>query len=52
MDDHGHSARQVPVPPDTLGLLEEQRHKFRQHFGREPDGDDLLFFDGLKPLRT
>jgi hypothetical protein len=45
LDDQGQSGRQIPVSPQTLNLLEEQQHKFRQRFGREPGPDELLFFD-------
>ena len=44
-DEQGETAREVPLSAEAATLLEEQQQKFRQHFGREPGPDDLLFFD-------
>jgi hypothetical protein len=44
-DDQGNLFRDVPLPGEALPLLEEQRWKFRQQFGREPGTEDLVFFD-------
>jgi hypothetical protein len=44
-DEKGQTFRDVPLPAETASLLEAQQHKFRQHFGRDPRPDDLLFFD-------
>jgi hypothetical protein len=44
-DEQGHLRREVPLSAEALALLEEQRQKFRQQFGRDPSGDDLLFFE-------
>jgi hypothetical protein len=42
-DEQGYPGREVPLSAEALALLEEQRHKFRQQFGRDPGPDDLLF---------
>ena len=44
-DEHGLPFRTVPLSAEMASLLEEQQEKFRQHFGRDPGPDDLLFFD-------
>jgi hypothetical protein len=44
-DQQGHLLREVPLSAEALALLEEQRQKFRQQFGRDPGPDDLLFFE-------
>jgi integron integrase len=44
-DDQGNLFRDVPLPGEALPLLEEQRRKFRQQFGRDMGPDDLGFFD-------
>jgi SEC-C motif len=44
-DEQEHPVRDVPLSAEVLPLLEEQRQKFRQQFGRDPGPDDLLFFD-------
>ena len=44
-DEQGQLLREVPLPDEALPLLEEQRRKFQQQFGRDPGPDDLLFFD-------
>ena len=44
-DEQGRIVREVPLPAGTAALVEEQRQKFRRHFGREPGPEDLLFFD-------
>jgi integron integrase len=44
-DEQGRLRREVPLSAEALVLLEEQRQKFRQQFGRDPGPDDLLFFE-------
>lgn len=37
--------RQLPLTPGMVEVIEQQRRKFVEHFGREPGPDDLIFFD-------
>jgi hypothetical protein len=48
-DQHGRPSRNVPLSAEVAALLDRQRQRFRQHFGREPGPDDLLFFDAPAP---
>src|SRR5205809_2859164 len=34
-----------PVPPDVMGVLEDQRRKFIEKFGRDPGPGGPVFFD-------
>ena len=51
-NEDGQLLRSVPLPAVTLELLDEQKQRFRQHFGRDPGPDDRLFFDAphVEPL--
>ena len=40
-----HQGRTIPLKPDVVSALEEQREAFRRKFGREPRPDDPVFFD-------
>ena len=44
-DEHGQTRREVPLDDETRAILEQQRQKFRQRFGRDMKPDDHLFFD-------
>lgn len=44
-DEHGQTGCEVPLDCDTQAILEQQCQKFRQHFGRDMEPDDRLFFD-------
>ncbi|HKI34907.1 MAG TPA: SEC-C domain-containing protein [Gemmataceae bacterium] len=44
-DEQGGPFREVPLSAEARALLEAQRQRFRQRFGRDPGPDDLLFFD-------
>jgi hypothetical protein len=44
-DQAGQPLREVPLPAEARPLLEEQRRKFRQQFGRDAGPDDRIFFD-------
>jgi hypothetical protein len=48
-DDQGQPSREIPLTAEALALLQEQRRQFRQRFGREPAGNELVFFD-VPPL--
>jgi hypothetical protein len=41
----GQIARTVPLSEEAGAILEQQRQKFRQRFGRDLGPEDLLFFD-------
>ena len=41
----GSIVRVVPVGDEVKTILENQRARFVQRFGREPGPDDLVFFD-------
>jgi hypothetical protein len=38
-------SKSVPLVPETKDVLEKQSAAFRKKFGREPSGDDPIFFD-------
>lgn len=44
-DESGTILKQVPFGPEVGSILEEQRRKFVEKFGREPGPEDLVFFD-------
>jgi hypothetical protein len=44
-DEQGQAYREVPLSAEARTLVEDRREKFRQHFGRDPGPDDLLFFE-------
>jgi integrase len=37
--------RMVPITPELADALETQRKAFVEKFGREPEGDEPIFFD-------
>ena len=34
---------------DLLAALQEQRQRFREHFGRDPEPEDKIFWDAPEP---
>jgi hypothetical protein len=44
-DEHGQIFKQVPMTKELRDILENQLIKFKDEFGREPEPDDLVFFD-------
>jgi hypothetical protein len=44
-DDDGTLFKSIPLSQEMVDLLEEQRQKFIQKFGREPGPNDPVFFD-------
>lgn len=44
-DEHEQTFREVPLDEETQAILEQQRQKFRQRFGRDMRPHDRLFFD-------
>jgi hypothetical protein len=49
VEDEGGVYRSTPLSGDMKAVLEEQRRKFVEKYGREPGPDDAVFFD-LPPL--
>src|SRR5437879_6331042 len=47
--ERGGIDRSTPLPDEMKTVLEEQRQKFIEKYGREPGPDDPVFFD-LPPL--
>jgi hypothetical protein len=41
----GEFAKQIPLGDDAISILEEQKRKFVEKFGREPGPNDPVFFD-------
>ena len=37
--------RSVPITPEVAEVLESQKARFREQFGRDPGPDDPVFFD-------
>jgi hypothetical protein len=48
-DEGGRRYKSVPLSDEMAGILEQQRRKFVEKYGREPGPDDPVFFD-LPPL--
>ena len=48
-DADGKLFKSIPMSDEMVGLLEEQRQKFIQKFGREPGPRDKVFFDMPHP---
>jgi hypothetical protein len=48
-DEAGGVSKSVPLNQEMLGILEEQRQKFIQKYGREPGPHDPVFFDMPHP---
>lgn len=44
-DDNGNILKSVPMSPEMLDVLSDQREAFTERFGREPGPDDLVFPD-------
>jgi hypothetical protein len=44
-DDDGTIFKSIPLSQEMVDLLEEQRQKFIEKFGREPGPNDEVFFD-------
>src|SRR5262249_19251205 len=48
-DDDGTIFKSIPMSQEMVDLLEEQRQKFVQKYGREPGPNDPVFFDMPHP---
>ena len=48
-DDDGTILKSIPMSREMVDLLEEQRQRFIQKYGREPGPQDPVFFD-MPPL--
>jgi hypothetical protein len=48
-DEAGGLYKSMPMSPEVAGVLEEQRRKFIEKYGREPGPDDPIFFDMPHP---
>src|SRR5262245_30390679 len=48
-DADGKLFKSIPMSDEMLGLVEEQRQKFIQKYGREPGPGDKVFFDMPHP---
>jgi hypothetical protein len=44
-DEAGTIFKNVPLNEEAVGILEDQRRKFVEKFGREPGPNDPIFFD-------
>jgi hypothetical protein len=44
-DEAGQLYKSIPLSDELAGVLQQQRQKFIDRFGREPGPDNLLFFD-------
>jgi SEC-C motif-containing protein len=44
-EDEGSVFKSIPISPEVAEILEEQRQKFFEKFGREPGANDEVFFD-------
>jgi hypothetical protein len=44
-DEGGNLYRSTPISPDVAGILQAQRQKFLDRYGREPGPNDPVFFD-------
>ena len=49
VDDEGNIYKSIPVSDELAAVIEDQRQKFIEQHGREPDPGDKLFFD-MPPL--
>ena len=45
VDDEGNIYKSIPVSDELAAVIEDQRQKFIEQHGREPDPGDKLFFD-------
>ena len=48
-DEDGNILKSIPMSYEMAEILEEQKHKFTEKYGREPGPNDNLFFD-MPPL--
>ena len=48
-DDNGTIFKSIPMSQQMVALLEAQRQKFVQKYGREPGPNDSVFFDMPHP---
>src|SRR5689334_4230698 len=46
-DEHGTLYQSIPMTEEMANLLQQQRHKFLDTYGREPGPNDSIFFDML-----
>jgi predicted glycoside hydrolase/deacetylase ChbG (UPF0249 family) len=44
-DEEGNVSKSVPMSDELAQIVETQRQRFVEQFGREPDPDDHVFFD-------
>ncbi|HYT95012.1 MAG TPA: SEC-C metal-binding domain-containing protein [Gemmataceae bacterium] len=44
-DEQGHVSRSLPLSDEMKTVLEQQKQKFIEKFGREPGPNDPIFFD-------
>jgi hypothetical protein len=44
-DEAGTVSKSIPLPDEAADILEQQRRKFVERFGREPGPGDPVFFD-------
>jgi hypothetical protein len=49
VDEEGNIFKSIPMSDELAEVIEEQKRKFVEKHGREPDPDDNLFFD-MPPL--
>jgi len=49
VDDDGTIFKSIPINDELAQVFEEQKRKFVEKFGRQPEGSDNLFFD-MPPL--
>jgi len=49
VDDDGNIVKSIPVSDELAAMIEEQKRRFVEKYGREPTEGDSLFFD-MPPL--
>ena len=49
VDEDGNILKSIPISDELAEVIEEQKRKFIEKYGREPGDDDSLFFD-MPPL--
>lgn len=49
VDEDGNILKSVPISEELAGVIEEQKRRFVEKYGREPGEGDSLFFD-MPPL--
>jgi predicted glycoside hydrolase/deacetylase ChbG (UPF0249 family) len=45
VDENGNAFKSIPMSEEVAQVVEEQRQRFVEQFGREPGPDDRVFFD-------